>query len=262
VKRRNLKKLSELEDRKQYQIEISNTFAALENLNDSESINRTSDNIKENVKISVKETLGLYGWKQNKLCFDKACSQFLCQRKQAKLQWLQDTNQSNFNNLNNARCEAARHFRNKKREYLTARINELEPNSKYKNISELYREIGDIWKGYQPRTNIVNDEKGDLVADCHSILARSRNYFSQLLNVHGDNDVKQTEIHTAEPLVPEPSAFEVQMATEKLKRYKSSGIDQIPAELVEAGGSEICSEIHTLMNSIWKKEELPEHWKE
>jgi hypothetical protein len=46
------------------------------------------------------------------------------------------------------------------------------------------------------------------------------NYFSQLLNVHGVNDVRQTEIHTAEPLVPEPSAFEVEMAMaiEKLKR--------------------------------------------
>jgi hypothetical protein len=97
----------------------------------------------------------------------------------------------------------------------------------------LYRGISDFKKGYQPRNNIVKDEKGNLAADCHSILARWRNYFSQLLNVHGDSDVRQTEIHTAEPLVPEPSAFEVQMAIEKLKRYKS-------AELIKAGGSKIC----------------------
>jgi len=51
-----------------------------------------------------------------------------------------------------------------------------------------------------------------LVADSHSILARRRNHFSQLLNVHGVNNVRQTEIHTAEPLVPEPSAFEVELA--------------------------------------------------
>jgi hypothetical protein len=66
-------------------------------------------------------------------------------------------------------------------------------------------------------------------------LDRWRNGFSQLLNVHGDNDVRQAEINTAEPLVPEPSAFEVEMAIEKLKRYKSPGIDQIPAELIKAG---------------------------
>jgi hypothetical protein len=86
--------------------------------------------------------------------------------------------------------------------------------------------------------------------------------FSKLLNVHGDNDVKQTEIHTAEPLVPEPCAFEVEMAIEKLKRYKSPGIDQIPAELIKAGGSKICCEIHKLIISIWNTEELPDQWKE
>jgi len=45
-------------------------------------------------------------------------------------------------------------------------------------------------------------------------MARWRNCFSQLLNVRGDNDVRQTEIHTAEPVVPDPSAFEVELAIE------------------------------------------------
>jgi hypothetical protein len=78
------------------------------------------------------------------------------------------------------------------------------------------------------------DEKGDLVTHSHSILARWRIQFSQLLNVHVISDVRQTEIHTAELLAPEPSAFEVEMAIEKLTGYKSPGIDQIPAELIKA----------------------------
>jgi hypothetical protein len=52
------------------------------------------------------------------------------------------------------------------------------------------------------------------------------------------------------------------MAIEKLKGHKSPGTDQIPPELVKAGGRTICSEIHKLINSIWNKEELPEQWKE
>ena len=71
-----------------------------------------------------------------------------------------------------------------------------------------------------------------MVTDSHSILARWSHHFFQLLNVHGVNDIRQTEIHTAELLVPEPSAFEVEMAVEKLKRYESPGIDQITAELI------------------------------
>ena len=89
----------------------------------------------------------------------------------------------------------------------------LKRNSKIKSIRDLYRGIIEFKKGYQPRTNIVKEEKIDLVTDSHSILGRWRNHFSQLLNVHGMNDIKHTDIHTAEPLVPEPSAFEFELAT-------------------------------------------------
>ena len=105
------------------------------------------------------------------------------------------------------------------------KIEELETNSKINNIRDLYRGINDMNKGYQPRTRIVKDEKGDLVADSHSIMARWRNYSSQIFNVHGVSDVRQAEIHTAEPLVPEPSALEVQIAIEKIKSHKSPGTD-------------------------------------
>jgi hypothetical protein len=115
---------------------------------------------------------------------------------------------------------------------------------------------------YQPRNIVVKDEKGDLVADSHSILARWRNHFFQLLDVRGVKDVRQTEVRAAEPLVPELSASEFEMAVEKLKRHKSLGIDQIPAELIKAGGRTIRSELHKLINSIWNKEELSEQWKE
>ena len=106
----------------------------------------------------------------------------------------------------------------KKKAYLKAKIEELETNSKIKKIRDLYRGISDFKKGYHPRTNIVKDEKGDLVADSYSIVARWRNYFSQLLNICGVNDMKHTIIHTTEPLVSEPSVVEFELATEKVKK--------------------------------------------
>jgi len=108
---------------------------------------------------------------------------------------------------------------------------------------------------------VVKDEKGDLVADSHSIMARWRKYFSQLLNVNGVKEVGQAEIHTAEPLAPEPSASEFELAIDKLKSHKSPGIDQIVAELIKAGGRTIFLEIYKLITSIWKKEKLPEECK-
>jgi len=107
------------------------------------------------------------------------------------MQWVQDPSQSNVDNLNNVRREANRHCRNKKKEYLKAKSDELESNSKTKNNTNLYRGISDFQKNYQPRTNIVNDEKGDLAADFQTILARWRNLFSHLLNVHEINDVRR-----------------------------------------------------------------------
>jgi hypothetical protein len=142
-----------------------------------------------------------------------------------------------------------------------AKIEELETNSKIKNVRDFYRGINDFKKGYQPRSNIVKDEQGDLVVDSHSILARWRNYFSQILNVQGVNGVRQAEIHTAELLIPEPSVSEIELAIDKLKSHKSPGIDQTPAELIKAGGRTISCEVHKLIISIWNKEELPEEWK-
>jgi hypothetical protein len=119
---------------------------------------------------------------------------------------------------------------------LKDKINEPESNSKNKNIRDLHRGINEFKKGYQPRTNMVKDERGDLLAEAHKILNRWKNYFCQLLNVHRAGGVRQTEMHIAEPFVPEISASEVEAAIGKLKRYKSPGVDLIPAELTQAGG--------------------------
>jgi hypothetical protein len=200
--------------------------------------------------------------KKHKPWFDKGCSKLLDQRKQAKMQWLQDPSEINRDNLNNVRHEASRHFRNKKREYLKYKINDLATNSKNKNIRELYRGINEFKRGYQPRKNLVEDENGYLLADSANILNRWKNYFSQLLNVHNVSDVRQTEVHTAEPLVPGPSRLEVEIAIAKLKKYKSPGSDQIPAELIQARSKMLLSAIHKLINSVWHKEELPDQWKE
>jgi hypothetical protein len=68
----------------------------------------------------------------------------------------------------------------------------------------------------------VKDGKGDLDTDSHSILTRWRNHFSQLLNVHEVNNVigrQKYILVVPQPLVLESSAFEVEMAIEKLKTY-------------------------------------------
>jgi mannosyltransferase OCH1-like enzyme len=82
------------------------------------------------------------------------------------------------------------------------------------------------------------------------------------LNVHRVSDVREIEIRTAEPLLPDPSPLEVEIAISKLKRYKSPDSDQTPTELIRARGEILHSKIPKLIHSIWHKENLPYQWKE
>jgi hypothetical protein len=155
----NVKKLNEVDVKEQYQATVRNKFAALENLEDSRDINRAWENIRENITFLAQENLIYCESKHCKPQFDDECSKLFDRRKQAKLQWLQDPSEANEDNLSDIRWEASRHFRNKKQKYLKDRINELESNSKNKNIRGLYRGINEFKKGYQPRTDLVKDER-------------------------------------------------------------------------------------------------------
>jgi hypothetical protein len=133
------------------------------------------------------------------------------------MQWIQGPSQSNVDNLNKVRRDASKHSRNKKKHTWKPKLRNLKLTVRSTISGTCIRGINDFKKGYQPRTIIVKDEKGDSIPDSHSIMVRWRNYFSQILKEHGVSDVRQTEIHTVEPLVPEPSTW---MLSWLLKSYK------------------------------------------
>ena len=263
----NILKLKDEEAKQNYQVEISNRFATLESSDEVEKeldVNSVWENIRDSIKIAAEQSIGYYETKKKKPWFDEDCCMVVERRKQAKLKFLQDPVEEKRDNYFNERREASRTLRNKKRGYLKEKLNEVETNSKNKNIRDLYKGIKEFKNGYQPRVNVIKDENGDLLADSPSILNRWKNYFAQLLNVHrpNRNDRDEIEIQTAEPFIPEPTLSEVEIAIENLKKYKSPGIDQIPAELIQEGGSALYSEIYKLVLAIWEKEIVPEQWKE
>jgi hypothetical protein len=165
MERFNPKKSDEVEGIEQHWVEISSRFAALENLDDDVHINRAWKTISKNITISAKGSLGYYELKKHKPWFDEGCSKLFDQRKRAKLQWLHHPSQINGDNFNSVKREASRHFRNKEKEYLKDIINELAANSKNKNIRYVCIGINEFKKGYYPRTNLVMDGNGDLLAE-------------------------------------------------------------------------------------------------
>jgi hypothetical protein len=148
--------------------------------------------------ISAKESIRHWEGKRHKPWFDEECSELVDRRKQAKLQWLQDPSEVIEDNLSNVRQEASRHFRNKKWEYMKDNINELESNSKNKNIWDTH----EFKKDYQPRTDLVMDKGGDLLAEPHEVW-----------NAVQGAVVLGRQKYTAEPFVPWPTASEFEVAT-------------------------------------------------
>ena len=99
-------------------------------------------------------------------------------RKQTKLIWLQNPNNQTAEDFSNVRCDTCRMFRKQKRDYMKAKVNKLEENSKNKNIREMCNEFK---KGYQPRAYGIQKHDGTIVADTTSILSRWEQLFSNLL---------------------------------------------------------------------------------
>jgi fructosamine-3-kinase len=80
--------------------------------------------------------------------------------------------------------EWKRIFQEQRRGYLKNKIKNLTTHSNKKNISDIERGINEFKKGYQPKTNLVKYENGELLEDSRSILNKWKNYLSQLLNIY------------------------------------------------------------------------------
>jgi hypothetical protein len=100
--------------KEKYQVEISNRSAVLDSLDESFDINNAWERIRENIKTSAKDNLGYQKLKHNKPWFDDECLKLIDQWKQAKLQGLQNPNQTSGDNLQNLRRETSRTFRTRK----------------------------------------------------------------------------------------------------------------------------------------------------
>jgi hypothetical protein len=111
--------------------------------------------------------------KKHKPWFKKGCSKLLKETRQNA--GLQDPSETNGVNLNNIRRETSKHFRNNKREYLKDKINDHAKNSKNRTIRDLYRGTNVVKRGHQPRSYLMKDQNGDLLADPDNILNRWKN---------------------------------------------------------------------------------------
>jgi hypothetical protein len=104
---------NEVEGKQKYRVMVSNRFGALEDMEAEVEINTVRKTTRKNINISAKESLRYYELKKRQPWFNEGCSKLLDQKKQTKLQWLQDRSEVNGYNLNNVKSDARRNFRKK-----------------------------------------------------------------------------------------------------------------------------------------------------
>ncbi|PSN44834.1 hypothetical protein C0J52_16203 [Blattella germanica] len=131
-------------------------------------------------KRSASESVGLLKKRQSRKWFEDECADMVNKRKLAKMNWMREPNEQNSEQLCSIRLETTIFLKNKKREYLKEKINDLEINAKNRNIRELYQ------------TNIIKNENGDRLADAKK------------------EEIEENNVQTAKVLVEEPSAIEVE----------------------------------------------------
>jgi hypothetical protein len=112
TERLNLKKLNDVKGKEQFRAEVSNRFAALEDLDAEVEINSAWETISENINISAKESLECFmlPW------FDEGCKNYQIKRNK-------ESSEINGDNMSNVKCEASSHFMGGKKEGISKRHN-------------------------------------------------------------------------------------------------------------------------------------------
>lgn len=196
--------------------------------------------------------------------FDQKCREMIEKRNALRMGYIERPTRAKRILYENARREANRTVRSKKRAYLNAILLKAEQDFKEDNTREAYKGINFFKKGYSPRTTICRSSDGEMLTEEKAILDRWRCYFDQLLNPNRTRDSAPTDCGTTQEddieAVPPPTLEEVAKAIRKLKNNKAPGIDNLPGELFKHGGEALALVMHRLIESIWRTEALPEEW--
>ena len=148
-----------------------------------------------------------------------------------------------------------------KEDWIGAQCEEIETCLNKNNSKRAYQLVKDLTSEKQGRSSTIQDKSGKCLTEEKEILSRWTEYCSELYNYEscGDNavlDCSQPPEEDLQPILRE----EVEIAVASLKRGKSAGVDNIPAELVQAGGETMIDVLTEICNRIWRTGEWPTPW--
>ena len=148
-----------------------------------------------------------------------------------------------------------------KETWIQGQCQEVEACLRKNNSKKAYQLVKDLTTEKQGKSTTIQDKSGKCLTEENEILNRWTEYCSDLYNydTHGDPivlDCPQISDEEHHPILRE----EVEAAVKALKMGKSAGVDNIPAELVKAGGEAMIDILTAICNKIWKTGEWPTTW--
>ena len=138
---------------------------------------------------------------------------------------------------------------------------ESEKNMRKNNSKREYQLVKDLTIVEQGKTTTVQDHSGKCLTEERQILNRWTEYCPELYNYKANGDPSvlncpQTDTEDDHPILRR----EVEAAVQSLKKGKSAGVNNIQAELVQAGGEDVSTALMTICNKIWQTGEWPTQW--
>ena len=152
-------------------------------------------------------------------------------------------------------------MKNAKEKWIKDQCQEIELNLKVNNTKKAYQLVKELTNKKQMRTNTVLNKNGKCLTEHQDIVNRWTEYCSDLYNHNSSGDASVLNVPPATdnedyPILRE----EVEEAVKSLKKGKSAGVDNIPAELVQAGGESMITVLTAVCNKIWQTGEWPTTW--
>ena len=148
-----------------------------------------------------------------------------------------------------------------KEDWISEKCNDIESNLSKNNSKKAYELVKELSSTKQERSTVIQNKKGEPLTEEKDILNRWTEYCSELYNYETNGDPEFARAHESTDNESEDILREeVEAAVKMLKKGKSAGVDNIPGELVQAGGEDMISILHRICNKIWKTGEWPKDW--
>jgi len=201
--------------------------------------------------------------KTKKPWFNDTCMKALKRKKETRKQWLNDIdNVEKENNYIICKKEVNNIIRYEKRRYTKNMLEETEEHQKMNRSRLLFQNINALRKGFKKQEKFLKNCDGMLITDPNDILDKWKDYFENLLNCDEPIDTfNWTDVEPNESEYLPPSRIEIAEQIKRLKNHKTPGEDGIQAEILKKLDEEAISNIHNLVDLVWKEEKIPEDWR-